>query len=34
MQNICNLIDWNSVHISDIFVATAQISMKSETQES
>ena len=35
MQNICNLIGWNSVHISDFFflIATVQISMEYETQE-
>ena len=32
MQNICNLIGWNSVHIFDSF--TVQISIKCETQES
>ena len=34
MQNICNLIGWNSVHISDILFATMPISMECETQES
>ena len=34
VQNICNLIGWNSVHISDILIATVQISMECETQES
>ena len=33
MQNICNLIGWNSVHISGILIATVQISMECETQE-
>ena len=34
MRNICNLIGWNSVHIFDILIATMQISMECETQES
>ena len=34
MQNICNLIGWKSVHISDILIATVPISMERETQES
>ena len=33
MQNICNLIGSNSVHRSDIFIATVHISMECETQE-
>ena len=32
MQNICNLIGWNIVHISDILIATVQISMESEKE--
>ena len=34
MQNICNLIGWNSVHISDIFNCYRANTMKCETQES
>ena len=34
MQNICNLIGWNSVYIFDILIATVQISMECEMQKS
>ena len=34
MKNIWNFIGWNSVHISDILIATVQISMECEKQES
>ena len=33
IQNICNLIGRNNVHVSEIFIATVQISMECETQE-
>ena len=34
MQNICNLIGWNSVHIFDIFNHYREISMECEMQKS
>ena len=33
MQNIYNLISWNSMRISDFMIAAVQISMKCETHE-
>ena len=33
MQNICNLIGWNSVHIFDILIAPVQILVECEMQE-
>ena len=34
MQNICSLIGQNSMHISDILIATLQIAIECETPES
>ena len=34
MQNICILIGWNSVHISDILITAVQMSIEYELQES
>ena len=33
MQNIYNLISWNSMRISDFMIAAVQIPMKCETHE-
>ena len=33
MQNICNLIGWNGVDISEFLIASAQIPVECETEE-
>ena len=33
MQNICNLIGWNGVNISEFLIASAQIPVECETEE-
>ena len=32
-QNICNLIGWNGVNISEFFIPSAQIPVECETEE-